>query len=119
MKVMTERIQNYNKVNFVPKSKQTGTDAPLPPSSLNLEELAEFKKTAEFAGITAVEDPNTSADEAEPKMPSKIMENLYDSNVGDIIKCMSVHDQMKLIHNIMANEEFKKECRNKESEAKE
>ena len=76
----------------MPKSKQMGTDAPLPPSSLNLEELAEFKKTAEFAGITAV-DPSTSKDEeATPKMPSKIIEDLYDSNVGDMIKRMSIHD---------------------------
>lgn len=45
-------------------------------------------------------------------MPSKIMENLKDSNCGDIVRNMSVNDQMKLIHNIMDNEQFKKEQRN-------
>ena len=121
MKVMTERVQNYNKVNFVPKSKQSGTDAPMPPSSLNEEELAKFRQTAEFAGITAVDDPSIPQDggsqkEPNPKMPSKIMENLQQSNCKEIVRGMSVHDQMRLIHNIMENEEFKREQRKKDKE---
>ena len=107
MKVMTERVQNYNKVHFVPKSKQTGTDAPLPPSSLNEEEFTKLKKTAEFVGAPVAD--SSTPDEPEVKMPSKIMENLQDSNCREIIRGMSVHEQMKLIHNIMENEAFKKE----------
>jgi len=93
----------------------------MPPSSLNEEELAKFRQTAEFAGITAVDDPSSlqygeSSREPDPKMPSKIMENLQLSNCKDIVRGMSVHDQMKLIHNIMENEEFKREQRQKEKE---
>ena len=49
MKVMTERVQNYNKVNFVPKSKWSKTDETLPPSSMNAEEFEKVKKMAELA----------------------------------------------------------------------
>ena len=47
------------------------------------------------------------------------MEKINESNVGNLIRQMSVHEQMKLIHNIMANEEFKLEQKKKEKEAAE
>ena len=110
MKVMTDRIQNYNKVNFVPKSKRSGTEAPLPPSTLNDEDADQLQKTATVAGVPDLTNPSgASVKESEALLPSKIMENLKDSNCGDIIRNMSVNDQMKLIHNIMDNEQFKKE----------
>ena len=46
----------------------------MPPSSLNEEELAELKKTAEFAGTTKV--ISEKQEEVEAKMPSEIMETL-------------------------------------------
>ena len=43
--------------------------------------------------------PKDSVDqEGEPLMPSKIVENLKDSNVGEMFRNMSVNEQMKLIH---------------------
>ena len=46
MKVMTDRIQYYNKEHFVPKSKQSGSEAPLPPSTHD--DLNEFFKIPEI-----------------------------------------------------------------------
>ena len=102
---MTDRVQYYNKTHFVPKSKQSGSDAPLPPSCVD--DLNDFFKIPDN-GLKS-ENQTPSGEPKEPKKPSKIIEDLYCSNVGDIIKNMSVHDQMRTIHNIMANEEFKKE----------
>ena len=126
MKVMTDRVQNYNKVNFVPKSKQGATEPPMPPSELNLEQYEALKKITEEAGVpepTKTSDPKTGevkeVREEEPLMPSKIMENLVDSNVGEMFRNMSVNEQMKLIHNIMENEQWKKEKRDAVRQAQE
>ena len=66
MKVMTDRIQYYNKEHFVPKSKQSGSEAPLPPSTHD--DLNEFFKIPEIGQNT--ENKTLSEASKDPKKPS-------------------------------------------------
>ena len=66
MKVMTDRVQYYNKAHFVPKSKQSGSEAALPPTSP--EELNDFYKTPEIGQDKENQAPSTNSKDV--KMPS-------------------------------------------------
>ena len=44
----------------------------------------------------------------EDKMPSKILEEMRKSNIKDIIRNMTVHEQLRLLRNVIEDEEFKR-----------
>jgi hypothetical protein len=43
--------------------------------------------------------------------PARIMEHMRNSNIKDIITSMTVHDQLRMLRNIIENEEFKRRQR--------
>ena len=41
-------------------------------------------------------------------MPAQILEKMRTSNIKDIIRNMTVHEQLKMLRNIIDDEEFKR-----------
>ena len=41
-------------------------------------------------------------------MPSQILEEMRKSNIKDIIRNMTVHEQLRLLRNVIEDEEFKR-----------
>ena len=104
-------INNLNsvkqrKLEAAKKANERKEESPEQNNEEKPEDVQEQDKAPERLNLEPQNKPGELAQD--DKTPAQILEEMRKSNIKDIIRNMTVHEQLRMLRNLMEDEEFKR-----------
>ena len=104
-------INNLNsvkqqKLEAAKKANERKEESPEQNNEEKPEDVQEQDKAPERLNLEPQNKPGELAQD--DKTPAQILEEMRKSNIKDIIRNMTVHEQLRMLRNLMDDEEFKR-----------